>query len=53
MVPDEGLRRVAAMERSVDLPAPFDPSSAVISADRQVSETRFSARRRPKFRVTS
>ena len=51
--PDDGLSSVAAIESSVDLPAPFGPSSATISPARQVSETRFSARRRPKLRVTS
>src|SRR5687767_10733743 len=52
-VPDDGLRSVAAIESSVDLPAPFGPSRATISPARQLSETRLSARRRPKLRVTS
>ena len=47
------LSSVAAIDSSVDLPAPFGPSSATISPARQVSDTRLSARRRPKLRVTS
>ena len=41
------------MASRVDLPAPFGPISATSSPARQVSDTRFSARRRPKLRVTS
>src|SRR5829696_8779118 len=41
------------MERTVDLPAPFGPSSVVIVPARAVSDTLLNARRRPYDRLTS
>ncbi len=48
-----GRRSVAAIDRSVDFPAPLGPRSATISPASQTSDTLFSARRRPKLRETS
>jgi len=51
-VPLDGRSSAAAMDISVDFPAPFGPSSATISPAVQVNDTRLSAHRRPKVRET-
>ena len=50
---EEAAASVERMARSVDFPAPFGPSRPTISPARQSSDTRDSARRRPKFRLSS
>src|SRR3954466_620663 len=52
-VPEVGCSSVAAIDSSVDLPAPLWPRSAVIVPASAVRETRCSARRRPNVRLTS
>src|SRR5689334_12888394 len=51
-MPLDGASSVAAMDSSVDLPDPFGPSSATASPALAWSDTRWSARRRPKCRLT-
>ena len=51
--PDDGSSSVAAIERSVDFPAPFEPSSATTSPHSHCSDTLLRTRRRPKWRDTS
>src|SRR5258708_12699809 len=51
--PAVGDISVASNPISVDFPAPFGPIRPTISPERAVSETRVSARRRPKWRDTS
>ena len=46
-VPLDGVKSVARMFRSVDLPAPFGPSRPTISPASHVNEIRDSAFRRP------
>jgi len=48
-----GIANVASSPISVDLPAPFGPSRPTMSPALNVSDTRDSARRRPKCRETS
>src|SRR5688572_27311541 len=53
MRPVVGLRSVASIDRSVDLPAPLGPRRPRISPRRTSKEIRERARRRPKWRETS
>src|SRR4051812_935341 len=51
--PEVGCSSVAAIDRSVDFPAPLWPRSAVIVPASAVIETLLRARRRPNTRLTS
>src|SRR5512135_1870676 len=52
MVPSLALRKPEMMEKSVVLPAPLGPISAVIRPSAAVSDAAFTANRPPKRRVT-